>query len=52
MKHVTIRLKEEDHEFLRRYSFENRKSMNKVIVELIKKLREENEKEGSAPTAK
>lgn len=41
MKHITIRLDEELHEFLRRLSFETRTSINQIIIKLIKKLKAE-----------
>ncbi|OPY61133.1 MAG: hypothetical protein A4E56_02240 [Pelotomaculum sp. PtaU1.Bin065] len=43
MKHITIRLDEELHEFIRRLSFETRTSMNQIIVKLIKKLKQQKE---------
>lgn len=41
MKHITIRLEDGLHEFLRRTSFDTRKSINRIVVELIKKLKTE-----------
>lgn len=40
MKNITVRLEEELHEFMRLLSFRSRKSINKLIVELIKELYE------------
>lgn len=49
MKYITIRLEDNLHEFLRKLSFETRKSINKLIVEQIIRLKSENQEESDTP---
>jgi len=47
LKCVTIRFDDDDHEFLREYSFKNRVSINQIVVSLVKKLREDKNEENN-----